>query len=161
MDVHPILLVDGRSNVVLEVIGGDPDVNTAGDFERFPFLGCHIVLSSSATGGRLSVGLGISGLSGRGRLCGLRQPSLGYPFGLLCIILFWEGFLAKVLNDLECGFPVNLKGPVGSIIYGNNFAGSDLLNVLLQVANATLAAIILDENIHSGRIEDDICILQT
>lgn len=72
MDVHPILLVDGRTNVVLEVIGGDLDMNAARNFKRFPFLGCHIVLSIGATGNGLGVGLGIGGLGARGRLCGLR-----------------------------------------------------------------------------------------
>ena len=32
MDVHPVLLVDRGSNVVLEVIGSDPDVDATGDF---------------------------------------------------------------------------------------------------------------------------------
>jgi hypothetical protein len=36
-----------------------------------------------------------------------------------------------------------------------------LLNVLLQVANTALAAVILDENIHGSRIEEHIRILQT
>ena len=72
MDVHPILLVDGRTNVVLEVIRGDLDMNAARNFKRFSFLGCHIVLSIGATGNGLGVGLGIGGLGGRGRLCGLR-----------------------------------------------------------------------------------------
>lgn len=72
MDVHPILLVDGRSNIVLEVIGGDPDMNAARDFERFPFLGCYVVLFTGAARGSLGVGLGTSGIGGRGRLRRLR-----------------------------------------------------------------------------------------
>ena len=53
MDVHPILLVDRRSNVVLKVIGSDPDVDAAGDFERLPFLGGHVVLFLGVAGGSL------------------------------------------------------------------------------------------------------------
>ena len=64
MDIHPILLVDRRTNVVLEVVGGDPDVNAAGDIEWFPFLGCYIIPFLGTTGA--SLGLGVSGFGDRG-----------------------------------------------------------------------------------------------
>ena len=44
MNVHPILLVDWRSDVVFDIIGSDADVNRAGDFERLPLLCGHIIL---------------------------------------------------------------------------------------------------------------------
>ena len=39
--------------------------------------------------------------------------------------------------------------------------GFYLLNVLLQVANTALTAVILDKDIHGSRIEDNIRVLQT
>ena len=66
MDVHPILLVNGRSDVVLEVIGGDPDMNAARDFKGFPCLGSHIALPLGVAGDGLRLGPRIGGLSGRG-----------------------------------------------------------------------------------------------
>lgn len=64
MSIHPILLVNRRSNVVLEVIGGDPDMNVTRDFERFPFLRCYIVPFFGTTG--TSPGLRVGGNSGSG-----------------------------------------------------------------------------------------------
>lgn len=53
MDVHPILLVDGRSNVVLKVFRNDPDVNAARDFKRLPFLSGYITLFLGVAGNTL------------------------------------------------------------------------------------------------------------
>ena len=64
MSVHPIFLVDRGSNIVLEVIGGNPDVNAAGDFERLPFLGGYIALLLGGVGNSLGVGLRVGGFSG-------------------------------------------------------------------------------------------------
>ena len=66
MDVHSILLVDRGSNVVLEVIGSDPDVNAAGDFERLPFLCGYIALFLGFTGDSLGIGLRVGGLDSSG-----------------------------------------------------------------------------------------------
>ena len=66
MDVHPVLLVDRGSNVVLEIIGSDPDVNAAGNFEWLPFLCGYIALFLSIAGDSLGIGLRIGGLGGNG-----------------------------------------------------------------------------------------------
>jgi hypothetical protein len=63
MSVHPIFLVDRGPNIVLEVIGGNPDVNAAGNFERLPFLGGYIALFLGAAGDSLGVGLRVDRFS--------------------------------------------------------------------------------------------------
>jgi len=102
MDVHPVLLVDRGSNVVLEILGSDPDVNAAGDFERLPLLCGYVALFLGFTGGGLGIGLRLSRLGGRlggsGRLDGVRWFFLDCLLGLRGLL--WECFLAKILDDL-------------------------------------------------------------
>lgn len=102
MDVHPVLLVDRGSNVVLEVIGSDSDVNAAGDFERLPLLRGYVALFFGFTGDGLGIGLRLSRLGGRlggsGCLYGVRCFLCHCLLGL-CGLL-WECFLAKILDDL-------------------------------------------------------------
>ena len=107
MDVHPVLLVDRGSNVVLEVIRSDPDVNTAGDFERLPLFCGYIALFLGFAGDSLSIGLRGGGLGGSGWLCGLRGFFLSC-FLVLRGLLLWECFLAKILDDLYCGLAIDL-----------------------------------------------------
>lgn len=110
MNVHPVLLVDRGSNVVLEVIGSDPDVNAAGDFEWLPLLCGYVALFLSFTGGGFGIGLRLGRpggrLGGSGCLYGVRWFLLHCLFDLSGLL--WECFLAKILDDLQCGFAIDL-----------------------------------------------------
>jgi len=98
MDVHPVLLVHRGSNVVFEIIGSDPDVNTAGDFERLPLLCSHIALFLGLAGVGLGIGLRLGRL--RSSVCLYRVGGF-FLHRLLCLRgLLWECFLAEILDDL-------------------------------------------------------------
>ena len=66
MEVHPVLLVDRRSNVVFEVIRGDPDMDAARDFEWLPSLGCYVIPFLGFAGGSVGVVSRVDGLGSRG-----------------------------------------------------------------------------------------------
>ena len=104
MDVHSILLVDGRSNVVLKVFRNDPDVNAVRNFKRLPVFRGHITLFLSVA--RNSSG----GFRGRVWFYRLWRSFLSCLLVLRSLLLR-ECSLTKVLDDLEGGLAINLGKP--------------------------------------------------
>jgi hypothetical protein len=142
-------VVQWRANILFEILRCDRDVDGIGDVEWLPgFRGDKLLV------------LGRGRCRGKGVWRSWSGQRIGSCLGRLrsqCLRL-WESFLAKILDDFECGLSVNLL----QICYRGriDLSCANLFDVLLEIANTTLPTVEFDEHIDGTRFQLDIRVLQ-